>query len=247
VRIVATFGWKYEPKWLIDDLKKNLWWVDDFAIIDCRHRTDELWIDEGEYRRLQRAECERLGADWVLVTSADERWEDRAPDVIRPLVDGIKRRTIFRFPLREMWTPTEYRVDAIWGRKTRPRLYPLLPGQQMSQKRIQASPVPFAGGYHTPLVDLNIYHLKMIEPENRVTRAEVFEALDPQYEHQTRNGKKSKRRRRLDPEGLLDQHGYHYLHVEDGLQLESIPDGRGYSPPYTKRYVFKVPKRLLSV
>lgn len=247
MKLVAVFGWKYEPEWLIDDLKENLSsWVDDFAIVDCRDRTDELWINEAEYRLLQRQACFEKEADWVLVTSADERWEDRAGEVIRPMIEKNKRDTVYKFPLREMWSPTEYRVDKLWGRKMRSRLYPLIEGQLMSQRPIQAGPIPIRPALRPHVLDVNIYHLKMIEPENRVERAYVFEALDPNYEMQIRDPKKLTRLRRdLDPENVLIEHGYHYLYNEDGLKLKPIPAGREFSPPYTKPYVFEVPPHFL--
>jgi len=247
-RLVVVFGIKYEPGWLVRDMKRNLApWVDDFAVVDCRSRKSELWIHEGEYRRLQREAAKRARADWVLVTSPDERWEDGAGEIIRPLIEGHKNKTIFNFLLREMWTPTSYRVDKLWGRKRRARLFPLLPGQKSSRSRIQAGPAPVGvGGYERRTLDLNIYHLKMIEPANRVLRAEVFEALDPDYHYQSRDPKRlTARRKELDPEGVLLKYGYHYLYNEDGIELEEIPDGRGYSPPYIRPYVFEVPPLLM--
>lgn len=247
-RLVAVFGIKYEPAWLVRDLKENLApWVDDFAVVDCRSRRDELWIHEGRYRKLQRGAAIEAKADWVLVTSPDERWEDGAGDIIRPLIDGHKDKVIFNFPLREMWTPTAYRTDKLWGRKRRARLFPLLPNQRTSRSRIQAGPAPIGDGtYARETLDANIYHLKMIEPENRVMRAEVFEALDPDYHFQSRDPSRlTARRKELDPEGVLIEHGYHYLHNEDGLELEEIPEGRGFSPPYDRPYIFDVPPRLL--
>lgn len=245
---MAVFGWKFEPEWLIRDMKRNLApWVDSFAVVDCRWRRSELWINEGHYRQLQRKAARWKRADWVLVTSPDERWEDGAGEIIRPLIDGKKDKVVYKFHLREMWTPTAYRVDKLWGRKLRGRLYPFLPEQRMSTRRIQSGPTPIIdGSYQVRLLDLNIYHLKMIEPENRVLRAEVFEALDPDYKHQTRDpAKLSWRRRQLDPEGVLLREGYHYLYNEEGIELEEIPEGHGYSPPYTRPYRFEVPPRLM--
>lgn len=240
MRIIVTYGIKYEPQWLVDEMRENLSWCDGFAEVDCRSRTHEMWIDEREYRQLQREACAKLDADWVLVTSPDERWEKSAEMFIRKVVE-MNRRRIYYFPLREMWSPNEYRVDGIWGRKTRPRLYPFLPGQRMTRKPIQSAPVPIDKGYKRRLLrQVNLYHLKMIEPESRRSRALAYEALDPNY----RWGKKERSKlARIDPEGKFNDLGYHYLYDETGLRLETIPEGRGFEPAYTRRYVFRMPKQ----
>lgn len=222
-KLVAALGWKYEPKWLIDELKRNLHWVDDFAILDCRDR-DELWIHEGDYRIALRKMAFEKGADWLLITSADERWENNAGEKIRPLIDNNKDKVIYEFMLRELYTPDEYRVDGIWGEKLRRRLYPLYYDQTMIYKPIQCTAVPVDPDYEIKFVDLNIYHLKHIEPENRQLRVDVFKKLDPDNKFQ----------------GI----GYDYLNDDLNSQFEKIPPGRGYSPPYRK-YIFKVPKRYL--
>lgn len=217
MKVVATFGIKYEPDWLVHELMKNLSWVDDFAIVDCRKRK-ELWIHEGEYRRLQRKEARAKGADWILTTSPDERWEKDAWQKIAPLIDGHKDRVIFQFMLREMYTPDTYRTDGIWGQKLRPRLYPMLPGQKILNRRIQCPSYPQNSDYHIEDVDVNIYHLKMIEVENRRKRAEMFNLLDPTRKYQ----------------GV----GYDYLMDEEAAEFEKIPEGREYTPKYRK-YIFK--------
>lgn len=224
-KIVACLGWKYEPKWLIDELKENLSWVDDFAIVDCRDR-DELWIHEGEYRQLQRKLAKEKGADWVLITSADERWEKNAGEIIRPLVDDNKNKVIYEMNLRELYTPTAFRWDGIWANKLRRRIYPLLSGQTMKYQSIQCSSVPQDPDYQVKYIDVNIYHLKMIEPQNRVLRARVFNVLDPTKEFQPI--------------------GYDYLADEHGILLKDIMEGREYYPKY-KKYEFVVPSRYLAL
>jgi hypothetical protein len=221
-KLVAMLGWKYEPRWLIDDFKKNMDFVDDFAILDCRDR-DELWIHEGEYRLKLIKMATELKADWVLCSSADERFEKNAGKVIRSLIDDNKERFVYEFDLKEMYTPTKYRVGGIWN-KTRLRLFPLLKGQVFKYQPIQCSAVPQNGDYVFKHINLNIYHLKMIEKENRKLRTQVFNKLDPLREYQGP--------------------GYDYLNDETGLELEKIPKGREYYPKYRK-YIFNVPKKYL--
>lgn len=224
MRIVATFGIKTEPDWLVHELMKNLDWVDDFAIVDCRKRK-ELWIHEGEYRILQRKAAKAKKADWILTTSPDERWEKDSWHKLQPLVEAQKGKCIYQFKLRELYTPTEYRVDGIWGEKKRLRLYPVYPNQIIDYKPIQCASYPQNPDYWTEDVDLNIYHLKHIEPENREMRTKVFQWLDPTSEHQP---------------GV----GYSYLMDESNMKLETIPEGREYTPSYRK-YVFKPDLRWL--
>lgn len=228
-------GWWKEPAHLVEDMKENLAWADKICIVDDRHR--KTWRHEGEYRLLQREELQKAGIrpwDWVLVTSPDERWEKKAETVIRNIAQ-YKRRTIYRFHLKEMFTPTEYRVDGIWGRKTRPRLYPYLPDQVFSKKRIQQPPTP-AGNYGRRLLDINIYHLKNIEPESREGRAEAYKKTDPNYIHLPRNARSVKA---IDPEGKYERLGYDYFKDTEGIKLQKIPKRRQFTPAYTKPYIFK--------
>ena len=224
-KIVAMFGVKYD-KDLLPDLIKNLDFVDDFAILYDMHRKD-LWRNEFEYRNELRKIAEEKKADWVVVTSPDERFEKFSGKIIRTIVETIDDNRILQFNLREMWTPNQYRVDGIWGKKTRLRMYPLKDGQQYLNYRIQAHPHPIdsKGNPFFPIIDtkLNIYHLKMIEPDNRKLRAEVFKKLDPNNEYQ--------------------KIGYDYLYDETGLRLKRIPLLRGYKPKY-KKYVFDIPKAI---
>lgn len=224
-KIVAIFGVRYD-KDLLPDLIKNLDFVDDFAILyDFNHK--ELWRNEYEYRIKLREIAEEKKADWVLVTSPDERFEKFAGLKIRRMVENIKDNRILQFNLREMWTPDKYRVDGVWGEKTRLRLYPLTKNQDYLKKHIQVPPFPVnkKGEPFFPIVNtnLNIYHLKMIEPENRKLRSEVFKKLDP--------GNK------------IQKIGYDYLYNETGLKLKKIPFFRRYYPKY-KKYIFDIPSEI---
>lgn len=225
MKLVAMFGWKYEPKWMVDQLIENLsGWVDDFAILDDRKRKDELWRHEGDYRRLLREKAFKMKADWVLITSPDERWEKYAGDRIRPFIDNNKDKVIYQFHLLEMFGPKLFRSDGIWGKKVRNRLYPLLPNQRMCDRPIQCPNVPQNPEYVIKPIDVNIHHLKMIEPENRKMRTRVFMKLDPYKVYQNI--------------------GYEYLDDEKDMVLTPISDDRGYLPKY-KKYLFKVPEKLL--
>lgn len=155
MKLVAAFCHRYEPDWLVDQLIENLAWVDDFAIVDTRGHAD-VWVPRAERMLLLQRQARRLKADWVLHLDPDERFENRAEKIIRK---AISRPSFSRyaFPMRELWSPTEYRVDGIWGRKWRRRLYRLghEPGAPVGKLRA------------------TIYHLATAEPENRTIRRQV--------------------------------------------------------------------------
>lgn len=237
-RIFIVGGWRWEPEELVNDWKESFAWADKICIVDDRDRVGE-WGDEGEYRILQRMELEEAGIeawDWVFVTSPDERLEVGAEKVIREEIAKDLGLRTYSLDLKEMFEPLKYRTDGIWGRKTRPRLYPYLPHQVFSSRRIQQAPVPQSRRrqkYRRLKLDLNIYHLKMIEPENRQQRVDQYKKTDPNYRFQRRNSPALKE---LDPEGKFARLGYDYLNDLDGMVLEQIPEGRGYIPQY-RRYV----------
>ena len=216
-RLIAVYGRRHEPQWLIDDMVANLSpWVDDIVCVDDRERAlTEAWGHEGRFRARQREAAMAAGADWILVVDPDERLEDRAGEVIRPLLGGPD--TLYRLTLREMFTPTSYRIDGKWGLFRRTRLYRARPGQTMSAKPIHAPPVPVLSGMPKVDLDVNLYHLKMIEPANRLARARAYARAESQH---------GVRRR---PWGALAQ--------SIGMRLQPIPAGRGFSPGYTRPYV----------
>lgn len=222
-KLVAVCGWKYESEEMVEDMKKNMSWVDEFCILDCRKR-DELWIHEGQYRLILREMARKAKADWLLICSPDERYEDDAGEKIRPLIEGHQDKKIFEFSLKELYHPNWYRIDGIWGEKFRRRMYPLLDDQIMKYQPIQCPSMPVEDGYEVVRADVNIYHLKMIEPENRTLRAKIFKALDPENKYQSM--------------------GYDYLDDENGARMQRIPSDRMYHPKY-KTYKFEVPKEYL--
>jgi hypothetical protein len=220
-KLVACFGIKYEPQWLVDELIQNLSpFVDDFAILDDRDRTHELWRNEAEYRQVLRQKAFDLNADWILWTSPDERWCNNAKIVIPPLLH-TEKDIVYVFKLYEMYTPTQYRSDGIWDRKQRPRLYRLKEGQNVGTNPIQTRSYPLEYS-RVPIQNVGIYHLKHIEEQNRINRADVFQALDPNNDYQ--------------------KIGYDYLKNDEGIELKKIP--RLYQPMYEKSYIFDPPKHL---
>jgi hypothetical protein len=201
-RLVICFGYKYEPEFLINDLRENIAGIaDEVFEFDSRSR-NELWIPRDEFNNTLRRGAIERDADYMLVVAPDERLEKRAGKIIRELVNRDKPVS-YRFNLRELYTPTAYRTDGIWGKKRRIRLHYM------------------RGKSTTRNVDLNIYHTKHIEPENRTSRAEI---------HSLTNTADNKHL------------GFDYLADETGMILEEIPGGREFYPPYTRKYIFEIPE-----
>jgi hypothetical protein len=214
-RLVAVYARRHEPSWLVDELRANLAWVDQIVEVDDRERpASEAWGHEGQLRARQWQAAAEAGADWVLMMDPDERLEDCAADTIRPLLEGPDG--LGRVTLRELFRANAYRVDGRWGRIRRTRLFRLRPGQQMSDKPIHAPAVPIRTGMPTFEIDVNLYHLKMVEPENRQRRAVAYGRAEDQH---------GVRRRQW---GALAQ--------THGMRLEQIPAGRGFTPGYTRPY-----------
>jgi len=160
----------------------------------------------------------RHGADWLLCLDADERLEPRFVQRAHALLeeaehDGIQ---VYRFHLRELWgDPFHYRVDGVWGMKTLCRLFKnVAEHRRFDPRQVHRFWMPLelvanleAVSRHT---NLNIYHLRMIEPDDRIARAARYELLDSQH--------------------LYQRLGYRYLTDETGLVLEAIPKHRQFTP-----------------
>lgn len=233
VHITATWKRRDEPQSLIDDLRANLApWVDDFVEMET-DRDAPGWPHEGRVLREQRRLLRERGARWVLFIDPDERIEDRAVGVVRQACSATRDLdTVFGFPLREMWTPTQWRSDGTWGNKRpRHRLFHLNRGQTFRDKPIHCGVAPVVLRRRRVILEVAMYHLKNIEPENRVARAEAYLAADPEWRHQR-------------PERPDRGQDWSWLHDETDLELSEIEAGRGFTPPYVAgSYRFTVPGR----
>jgi hypothetical protein len=95
-------------------------------------------------------------------------------------------------------------------------LFPLLDGQEFDELALHSGWQPKNSDYNRILTDINIYHLKNIDPKNRLQRAKMYEKLDPRHDFQPI--------------------GYDYLADESGLIVERITPDREYFPPYSESY-----------
>ena len=173
------------------------------------------WDEPGNYRTLVTAAA-AADAEWVVSLDADERVERR----FRVRAERAIRRgrllgcDAFSVRLRDLWGSRDrHRIDGLWGRKTPPRMFRLRgPGASFDARPVHASKVPLDArrlGRYPPLADVCVYHLRMIDPADRLRRRRRYEELDPG--------------------GRLNAGiDYEYLTDESGLQLRRVGVKRGF-------------------
>jgi hypothetical protein len=216
-KVFAIFAFRYDAHLVPAFLQNIEPFVDGWVSYDDRKSTKPLTTDpERQIPMIEAAHA--AGADWILALDPDHRVEDRFTDKIDELTSE-RGRFAWSFRLREMYSPTEYRTDGLWGKKRRRRLYPIYDDLFPIAERgsfptaaFHASFVP--NGYGTRQSGVNIYHLKMLTAERRKARRDIYKAVDPGMDFQTV--------------------GYDYLADDTGAEFKSIRPGREYSPPHVE-------------
>ncbi len=203
MKIVAMFVYCERDKHHLKAVLDNLKWVDDIVACDNSNKS----YNELKMRQAMKEIAISKGADWILELDPDERFEKNAEKIFRQITK-LKSKTIYRVNFRELYTSDSYRVDGIWGQKHRYSLYPVYPDQRMKEMDFNIKTWPINPEYKKVSLDINLYHLKMIDPENRKKRVEWLKSIDPESKTQIR--------------------GYDYLLDEKGIKLETIPKGREY-------------------
>lgn len=83
-------------------------------------------------------------------------------------------------PFLELWTPGAYRVDGWWGLKRKTCLFASNVDHVFDERRMHTHwaslPEPPSSW---PITDLRLYHLRMLDPADRVRRYEHYKKLDP--------------------------------------------------------------------
>jgi glycosyltransferase involved in cell wall biosynthesis len=182
-----------------------------------QNKPGQPWDERANQVALLQA-ARRHGADWILCLDADERLELAFTTRARDLLDSADRDgvKVYRFTLRELWDdPCQYRIDGVWSMKTLCRLFKNDPGHRRFDPRKLHRfwmPLELVAQLDSVIRDAeaNIYHLRMIRPEDRAARAARYEELDPEH--------------------LYQRLGYQYLIDETGIQLERITPDHRYEP-----------------
>lgn len=205
-RIVAIFSFRYDHH-LVGDLIANVEpMVDGWVSFDDR-KSNEAFSPEPQRRRQLLQAAAELGAGYILAMDPDERLEQRAAIRIRELAAmGSGRAWSFR--LRELYAPDRYRIDGVWGRKRQFRLFPMFAPEELAGPELHGRWFP--DRFQRGNTELNLYHLKMIAPQRRQARRDLYKHLDPEDHYQ--------------------KLGYDYLADETGATFEVIPGGRHYLP-----------------
>lgn len=213
-KIIACFAFRYDFH-LIPDLLLNLEGIiSDYVYHDDR-KNKTLWFDESKIRIKLINQAKEKGADWILGIDPDERFEKNAKHLIKNLVKN-KSKIIYGFKFRELYHPLKFRVDGVWGTKTKFVLFPNLPDQDFMSLKVHQQWAPINSDYKKILTDINLYHLKMIKKQNRIARRDIYKKLDPNNE--------------------IQAIGYDYLTDEKNIVLESILKNREYLPKYREEY-----------
>lgn len=210
-RLLAVFSYRYDAH-LVPAMLANIEpLVDGWIAFDDRTSRDVFSNEVARRSALLNAAVE-AGAAWALAVDPDERFEPALASALPALCDDAPAPRAYTFALREMYTDRHYRVDGVWGQKRQARLLSLNGGVVAPQGELHlpwSAFIPAAQLSHT---DYNLYHLKMITPERRKARADLYNYLDP--------------------ERRMQRIGYDYLADDAGAQLEQIPDGREFTPTH---------------
>lgn len=213
-KLFAAFAYRFDAQ-LVPDMLQNIDFVDGFVFHDDR-KNEAQWYHEGRVRNELIEKARRAGADWLLCVDPDERFEKSAGKKIRKLIERTNSDVIYGFHFRELWTPETYRCDGVWNNKTKFVLFPIKDGQQFDNLPVHSNWNPINQEYKRVLTNINLYHLKNIDPKNRSARAELYNSLDPNKE--------------------IQPIGYDYLADETGLKTKKVPASRLYTPGYTEDY-----------
>lgn len=239
-RLLALIAFRNEMRFLPDFFQNISPHVDGVIALDDQSTDDSaLYVrDRPEVLELLRVPSGTFGnnedsllrrilieaawehnGDWLLGIDADERVEisfrERAETDIARAEQGHHRA--LWIPFKELWDATRYRADGVWGCKRKACLFRSSRSHVFDRRRIHTHwasvPEPVCGW---PTADLRLYHLRMVDPEDRRARVNRYRDLDPNCRYQPI--------------------GYDYMLDETGLQLVGFEPGREFLPASDFRY-----------
>lgn len=181
-------------------------------VIDRPVRHPHVW-DEPANRRALVAASNRYRPDWLLALDVDERLDNdfrqrslSAMNMARWLGSSVISLQLF-----EMWdSDRTYRVDGLWGKKRRNRLFRWREDHQVSDVALHGPWTSVSAKTRPWRSDLRIYHLGMLTEAQRASRVEKYKKLDPAHRYQSI--------------------GYDYLNCKDNLRLQTLTHDRHYLP-----------------
>ncbi|WP_373355964.1 glycosyltransferase [Pseudoroseicyclus sp. CXY001] len=209
--VMAAFSSRYD-RHLVPGLVENLSpAVHGYVHYDDQGAEEALSNEAIRQHALVEA-ARQAGARWVLAVDPDERFEDRLAAEM-PALTTLYGPVVWTFRCREMWGPDRYRIDGIWGGRSRARLFPCLPGMGPDGKALHGAWTANEWRLSQRDTGLSFYHLRMASAERRKLRRGLYAANDPGRRFQTV--------------------GYDYLDDETGMRLVTIPQERRFSPAFT--------------
>lgn len=117
--------------------------------------------------------------------------------------------TVYVLKLCECWDSADhYRTDGVWDTKLKSVLFSVPEKVAMSDQRYHAPNYPLELYGCEVLLSDRVYHLKMVRPEDRKARRDLYNAVDPECRFQ--------------------RIGYDYLTDDVGLVLTRIPQRHEY-------------------
>lgn len=142
-----------------------------------KHKWRERHNRETVLKRAKKiSECE---TPWVLCIDPDERFEIRFLRKMRKLIKKNSNSAI-NVHFRELWGNIyQYRNDGIWDNKRKTLLFPLSDKMTFDYENEHHIPWIYRELTNTVFLDYNLYHLKMVKPEDREDRKKLYNKLDP--------------------------------------------------------------------
>ncbi len=198
-------------------------------VVDCIKKSGQqphTW-NELQNKQLLLRRARQLGFDWVLCCDADERYETAFLRRLYQIASAfpIDELGCISVAFREMWgTPQQYRVDGIWGMKSRAGFFSLPePIAFDLNQELHGQWYPDHIRRYARMLNAqhNLYHLKSIVHEDRIKRRDFYKQLDPDHKFQAI--------------------GYDYLAQEgDMLKTQTIAPGQEYD-------LHSLPRSLLNL
>ena len=184
------------------------------ACIQKPPQQPHVW-NELENRTLLLQRARQLGFDWVLCCDADERYETAFLKRLDRIASAFAADEYgcISVAFREMWgSPAQYRVDGVWGQKSRACFFSLPERVEFELGQAlhgQWYPDDIRRYARMLNADHNVYHLKSIAQKDRIKRRDLYKKLDPTNKFQAM--------------------GYDYLAQEgDTLRIEAIAPDHAY-------------------